>query len=123
MQTNPSDEIVLAYYTYFDWDKVMVFRYPTSAEDVERELGVDCPISKYGFDLTSGIIFVKGNIIVHYELFKMDYEKGAKFAIYPVADLDEYTRQRVFSNQDAVFSVSFFGRSDGKLAYALFPVN
>ena len=120
---NQKDIIRLADYTPFDWDKVMVFKWPTGASDVERELGVECHISRYAFDLSSGIIFVKDNKIIHYEIFAIDYNKGAKFTIYPVADLYDFTDQRVFQKEDAVFSTSCFGRSDGSLGYTLYPLN
>ena len=93
-------DILLSDFTEFDWDRVLVFNYPTSAKEIENALNVQYDGS---LDLISGIIFVKGDKITYEEIFKDDYESPPRFFIYPNRDINARPKYRVFTRDTAAF--------------------
>ncbi|MBQ6569123.1 MAG: hypothetical protein IJL87_02580 [Clostridia bacterium] len=114
-------EIDLSELTLFEWDKAMVFKYPTSAQTIEQCLSVKYEKS---LDLVSGIIFVSGDKIIYEERFKSNY-KGVdalppEFFIYHNADINAKPNYRVFDTKDDIF-ICEKNTSDGYTYYVLKP--
>lgn len=109
--------IDLKHFTDFDWDRVMIFKYPTTAEEIENELGVQYEKS---LDLTSGIVFVLNDEIVYDEVFENDYDGPPHFFIYPQSDINAKTNYRVFSKEDADFLGEKRTHENGTY-YVLYP--
>ncbi len=109
-------EIVLSDFTHFEWDKVLIFQYPTSENDIEEAIGDEF---KGSTDLTAGMIFVKDNKIVKYEYFDFSYEAPPKFFIYPFTDINNENKFRVFSKENAIFSAKV--EKSNKRYYVLYP--
>ena len=50
--------------TFFTWNKMFVFNYPSSPDDIDQALGMHYP---HYVEFTRSIIFLNNNQIVHYE--------------------------------------------------------
>jgi len=94
-------EIELKEFTNFEWDKVLIYEYPTSAQEIVEALGID----KYegNLDLMSGVIFVKEDKIVYEEIFKQDYVSTPRFYIYASKKTSLYENNRVFTYENSQF--------------------
>jgi len=93
-------DVKLTDFTEFDWDRALVFNYPTSAKEISDVLHVNYDKS---LDLISGIIFVKSDKITYDEIFKNDYESPPRFFIYPHRDINAQPKYKVFTRDNAVF--------------------
>lgn len=115
---NEQIEIRLQDYTKFDRDRVLIFKYPTSAYEVEQALG----IKKYdrSLDLMSGMIFVADNKVVYEEFFEGNENKTSPFIIYPYKDINQSSKYRVFLKDEAIFLCSITQRENGEF-YRLYP--
>ena len=109
--------LYLADFTDFKWDKMMIFNYPTSAEEVETALGV-----KYdnAMDLISGMIFVRDGEIVYDEIFEHNYVETAKFYAYPQEEINAKPNYRIFLKEEAYFLAIRNENGEGYY-YRLYP--
>ena len=102
-------------FTAFEWDYVVIYKFPTTAEDISKKLLMDYT-TENDLSLTSGMIFVKsggedeeGNPIedkqiVYEETFKTDYESPYKFVIYPEEVRNGDKKVVHINKQNAVFA-------------------
>lgn len=109
--------IYLADFTDFQWDKMMIFNYPTSVEEVKSALGVEYDNS---MDLVSGMIFVRDNKVVCDEIFECDYVETAKFFAYPQDEINTKPNYRVFLKEEAYF-LAIRSENDNGYYYRLYP--
>ena len=110
-------EIKLIDFTSFEWDKVLIFNYPTTVEEIEAALDV----SYNGVtDLVSGMIFVKNGKIAHMEYFDYDYIGSGKFMIYAQTEIGASPHYRIFLAEDAIFS-GVKAKSVDYAYYRLYP--
>lgn len=95
-------EIKISDYTNFDWDSLIIYKTPTSKQELFEYVGIDY---KNELDLQSGMIFVKGKKIVYEEYFETDFESPYKFIIYPYEDINSNNKIQKFSIDEAIFKV------------------
>ena len=94
-------EIRLSDFTNFEWDKVLVFRYPTSQAEIQDAIGIEYNKS---LDLMSGLIFVNDGKFLRDEIFKYEYtDKIAPFVIFPHQDINQKPKFSAFTKEKAVF--------------------
>ncbi len=120
--------INLADYTDFDWDFVLIYRFPITAEEISNTIGVEYTTEH---DLESGMIFIKTAAsqtdgeegttegttaeetasdssqrfeIVYEETFVTDFENPYEFVIYPYTNLNSANKARLFPKEQAVFN-------------------
>ncbi len=101
-QEQSNFEIKISDYTHFDWDSLIIYKAPTSKQELLEYVGIDY---KNELDLQSGMIFVKDKKIVYEEYFETDFESPYKFIIYPYEDIDSNNKIQKFSTDEAVFKV------------------
>ena len=109
--------IYFADFTDFQWDKMMIFNYPTSIEEVETALGVEYDNS---MDLVSGMIFVRDGEVVYDEIFEYNYMETASFFAYPQNKINAKPNYRVFLKEDAYF-LAIRSENDKGYYYRLYP--
>lgn len=116
--SNQEITINLSDFTNFDWDTLLIFQYPVSAQDIENAIGV-----KYegSLDLTSGMIFVLDGQIVHDEIFKDDYTNLAPFLIYPYDSINADLNYNVFTFETALFKCEKVNSKE-LYGYRLYPI-
>lgn len=95
-------EIKISDYTNFDWDSLIIYKTPTSKQELFEYVGIDY---KNELDLQSGMIFVKDKKIVYEEYFETDFESPYKFIIYPYEDINSNNKIQKFSIDKAIFKV------------------
>lgn len=93
-------EIRLSDFTDFEWDYVIIYDQPVTAQDISDYAGINY---EKILDLQSGMIFIKDNEIVFEEYFKTDFESPYPFVIKPYADIDSELNINKISIHDAVF--------------------
>ncbi len=105
-------------FTNFEWDTLLIFQYPISAQDIENAIGV-----KYegSLDLTSGMIFVLDDKIVYDEIFKNDYTNLAPFLIYPYNNINNDSNYNVFTPKTALFKCEKVNSKEA-YGYRLYPI-
>ncbi len=95
-------EIKISDYTNFDWDNLIIYKNPTSKQELFEFTGIDY---KNELDLQSGMIFIKDNKITYEEHFKTDFKSPYKFIIYPYEDINSKNKIQQFSVEEAIFKV------------------
>ena len=95
-------EIKISDYTNFDWESLIIYKTPTSKQELFEYVGIDY---KNELDLQSGMIFVKDKKIVYEEYFETDFESPYKFIIYPYEDINSNNKIQKFSTDEAIFKV------------------
>ena len=105
-------------FTNFNWDKVLIFNYPTTNKEIESVLGV--PFSG-PTDLATGMIFTYEGQIVKVEYFEYDYWDNLGFIIYASQKDVNRPNYAVFSYDDAVFEGYRFLRGK-KVQYRFFAI-
>lgn len=95
-------EIKISDYTNFDWESLIIYKTPTSKQELFGYVGIDY---KNELDLQSGMIFVKDKKIVYEEYFETDFESPYKFIIYPYEDINSNNKIQKFSTDEAIFKV------------------
>ncbi len=101
-QENSNFKIKITDYTDFDWESLIIYKNPTSKQELSEFAGIDY---KNELDLQSGMIFVKDNKIIYEEYFKTDFESPYKFIIYPYEDINSSNKIQQFSIDEAIFKV------------------
>jgi len=86
-------EIKISDYTNFDWESLIIYKTPTSKQELFEYVGIDY---KNELDLQSGMIFVKDKKIVYEEYFETDFESPYKFIIYPYEDINSNNKIQKF---------------------------
>ncbi len=106
-------------FTDFEWEQVLIFQYPVSAQDIENAIGV-----KYegSLDLTSGMIFVYNQKVVYDEVFKDNYTNLAPFLIYPYDNINADLHYNVFTPETAVFRCEKINSKE-QYGYRLYPLS
>ena len=104
--------------TDFEWDKMLVFRYPTTNEEIKDALGVDYDSS---LDLVSGVIFVKNNKIVYDETFDIHFDAPPIFSMYPNRDINAKPKYKVFTIETAVLECERVYIGGGEDIYWMYP--
>lgn len=117
--TQISSEIKLSDFTDFEWDNVIIYRYPVTAKEISEFAGIDY---EKALDIQSGMIFVKNGKVVYEEEFETDFESVSPFMIYPYADINSEFKINSFSIEDAVF-ISEKIRYDNENRYILKPLS
>ena len=119
----------LSDYTDFEWDYVVIYKFPTTAEDISKKALVDYT-TENDLSLTSGMIFVNtyftfsdGSVkediteeefeadpdvtstteIVYEETFETDYNSPYRFVIYPEALFNGKRNVVKINRADALF--------------------
>lgn len=101
-QEKSNFEIKISDYTNFNWDSLIIYKTPTSKQELFEYFGIDY---KNELDLQSGMIFVKDKKIVYEEYFETDFESPYKFIIYPYEDINSNNKIQKFSTDEAIFKV------------------
>jgi len=125
LEKQPESEDVrirLSDFTEFDWDRVVIFEFPATAAEINREVGINY---QRAIDLQAGMIFVRGNQIVHEEEFKNAFltfepNKYCPLVIYPSEEGPNGVHFATFDKSAAVFKVEK-GEKSGKSVYWLRP--
>ena len=109
MEAGEENYITLAELTDFEWDNALVFEMfsdrPEHRQAIQDAIGIDFPDT---LDMTSAIMFVKDDELVHYEIFDLNFDQQPRFFIYTLHHDDTDTRRlRTFTQED-IFEV---GRS------------
>jgi len=115
---NQEVSVNLSDFTNFEWDTVLVFQHPVSAQDIENAIGVKYEKS---LDLTSGMIFVLDGKIIYDEIFKDDYTDLAPLLIYPYDNINADLNYNVFTPVTASFKCEKVNRKDS-YGYRLYPI-
>jgi uncharacterized lipoprotein NlpE involved in copper resistance len=96
---NGSANVILSDLTDFDWERALVFEYPTTQKEIEDAIGIKYTKS---LDLVSGIIFVKEGKIVYDETFSKDFDGKSEFFVYANIGSTNRPKLKVFGS-GAVF--------------------
>ncbi len=111
----------LSDFTWFEWERAIVFRSPISAQTIEECLDVEYGKSP---DLLSGIVFVCNNQVVYEEFFESTYngidERPPRFAIYHSSNINDEPRYKVITMTDDIFRCAQ-KESSGYSYYVLTP--
>lgn len=89
-EVDSSVEVTLDKLIGFEWDKALVFEYPTTKQEIKNAIGVEY---EGEVDLLSGIIFVKNKKIVYDEVYGKDFDGHSEFYIY--INKDEKLKHKV----------------------------
>jgi hypothetical protein len=101
----------------FQWDKMYVFKYNATPDQVNQALGVGLPEQS---ELTRKIVFMKGRRIVHREEYPVDIEgllDGP--VVFDISDTEVY---KSYWTDHAVFRVEKKEFED-QVCYALTQIN
>jgi len=117
---NKETYVKITDYTSFEWDRVLIFNYPTTNAQINKVLGVEFTGST---DLAEGMIFVKDGEIVHYEYFDYSFAdeiNSDQFKIMArkakmAGQSNDDPPYRAFSPDDAVFRATL--TSNGSYHY------
>ncbi|SCH62897.1 Uncharacterised protein [uncultured Clostridium sp.] len=104
-------------FTQFEWDTLLIFRYPITQKEIEEAIGVRYEGS---LDLTSGMIFVLNNEVVYDEIFKNAYTALTPLLIYPYEDINYSKKYAAFSPDTAIFECEKV-TSGEMYGYRLYP--
>ena len=91
-------------FTHFKWDKMYVFEYNVTDEEIEQELR-----QKFNehSELVKRLFFLRGDSIVHYEEHEIDFERPAKNELHFYdAFYNSHKRIVAFTPTSAVFVVT-----------------
>lgn len=91
-------------FTHFKWDKMYVFEYNVTDEEIEQELR-----QKFNehSELVKRLFFLHGDSIVHYEEHEIDFERPAKNELHFYdAFYNSHKRIVAFTPTSAVFVVT-----------------
>ena len=91
-------------FTHFKWDKMYVFEYNVTDEEIEQELR-----QKFNehSELVKRLFFLRGDSIVHYEEHEIDFERPAKNELFFYdAFYNSHKRIVAFTPTSAVFVVT-----------------
>jgi hypothetical protein len=103
--------------TDFQWDKMYVFKYNATPEQIRRALGFELPGHT---EFTRKVVFVKGGRVVHREEYPVDVEGALDGeAIFDLPDTEVY---KAYTADRASFRVER-KRFEGKAYYALTQIN
>lgn len=102
-----SKTIVLADYTDFEWDEVIIYGL-TTVDDVQKEFGIKPKIKKKDAWI-QGVIFYNQNKAVHNECCTFDYDDMPKdkIAFYPATFADNSKRVQLKKEQ-SVFDIYYY---------------
>lgn len=117
-EPNPETVIELSAFTDFEWDKVLIYKNPVSAQEIYQMTG----ISYEPKDLCSGWVFFLENKVVYEEIFKTDFESLPSFFVYPCSNLNAEEKCTALTKENAFFVCEKY-ENDGKIGYALYPQN
>lgn len=117
---NVNNEVLcqLSLFTDFEWDKVVIYKHPSTADEIYKTAGV-----KYEpKDLSSGWFFVLDGEIVYEEIFETNFESLPQFFVYPYHDINNEKHCNSFDKDSAIFICNTL-ESDNKIGYSLYPIN
>ena len=87
----------------FEWDQALFFRWPTTHMQIKESIGVDFTGPT---DLVAGMIFVKNDEVVYYEIFRDAFMQQRSF------DVRIQSLRRIFE-RDSVFEIGGTGTRTG----------
>ena len=120
VDNNANHDIVLelSLFTDFEWDKVVIYKYPTTSDEIYQMVGIEYEPS----DLSSGWFFVLDDQIVYEETFETNFESLPLFFVYPYKDINAKEKCNVLDKKNSILICEVL-ESDNQIGYSLYPQN